>query len=569
MTHVANDPARFREDMLNGFLDLYSGEIAGVPGGVVRAVSAPGKVAVVVGGGSGHYPAFHGIVGPGFADGAVVGNIFTSPSRGDAVSVCRAASNGAGVLLMAGNYAGDVMNFGQAAAQLTSEGIVTETFFVTDDIASAPLAEKAKRRGIAGDFAVFKIAAAAAEAGLALPDVVEITARANDRTRTLGVGFAGATMPGATSALFSVDPGLMEIGLGIHGEAGLRDVDLTDADTLAGILVDQVLAECPAPESRRIAVVVNGLGSTKYEELFVLWAAIAPRLRDAGYELIRPEVGELVTSLDMSGCSLTLTWLDDDLERYWLAPASTPAFARGTVSLRAEPRRDIPIAQTEPQQDVTGTVTDEQAAAGQLVATLFSSAAAIIAEHEDELGTLDAIAGDGDHGRGMRRGIDAASTAATQAAGRRASAGRVLATAGQAWADNAGGTSGVLWGAALTAAATTLGDHVPNPKSTAAAIAAAVDAIRTLGKAELGDKTMLDALIPFRDRFRDETERGSTFSDAWRAAATVAEEAAAATSSLSPRVGRARPLSERSIGHPDPGATSFALIVNTALPNNS
>ena len=173
MTKLFNDPARFTDDMLVGFLDANARYVVGVPGGVVRAhKTRPGKVAVVIGGGSGHYPAFCGTVCPGFADGAVVGNIFTSPSDEDAASVARAADGGAGVLLTTGNYAGDVMNFNLAVTQLKSEGIDARYFAVTDDVASAPRGEESKRRGIAGDFTVFKCASAAAEEGADLDDVV-------------------------------------------------------------------------------------------------------------------------------------------------------------------------------------------------------------------------------------------------------------------------------------------------------------------------------------------------------------------------------------------------------------
>src|SRR5690349_23663867 len=177
MTRLYDDPARFAEDLLEGFLDAHGERVVGVSGGVVRAAETPaGKVAVVVGGGSGHYPAFCGVVGTGFADGAVVGNVFTSPSTQEAYSVGRAAANGAGLLFSTGNYAGDVMNFTLAQQRLVGEGIDTRVVFVTDDIASAPVEEIHKRRGIAGDFVVFKIAGAAAEAGYDL-DGVERVAR--------------------------------------------------------------------------------------------------------------------------------------------------------------------------------------------------------------------------------------------------------------------------------------------------------------------------------------------------------------------------------------------------------
>lgn len=247
MTKLYDDPARFTEDMLVGFLDANARYVAGVPGGVVRAQETrPGKVAVVIGGGSGHYPAFCGTVGPGFADGAVVGNIFTSPSAEEAASVARAAHGDAGVLLTTGNYAGDVMNFGLAVADLRGEGIDAHYFAVTDDIASAPAGEEAKRRGIAGDFTVFKCASAAAEDGLDMAGVLRVAEASNAATRTLGVAFDGCTLPGADQPLFTVPEGQMGVGLGIHGEPGVRDEPMPTAADLAVTLVDGVLADEPA-----------------------------------------------------------------------------------------------------------------------------------------------------------------------------------------------------------------------------------------------------------------------------------------------------------------------------------
>src|ERR1700694_5930008 len=298
MTRLFNDPARFTEDMLEGFLDANASYVAGVPGGVVRArQTAPGKVAVVVGGGSGHYPAFCGVVGAGFAGGGAVGNIFTSPSAEEAASVARAAQGDAGVLLTTGNYAGDVMNFSLAVTQLRSEGIDAHYFAVTDDIASAPTGEESKRRGIAGDFTVFKCASAAAEDGLDLAGVIGVAEAANAATRTLGVAFDGCTLPGADEPLFTVPKGQMGVGLGIHGEPGVAEKAMPSAAELGATLVDGVLADRPDGDSDRIAVILNGLGRTKYEELFVVWATVSQLLRERGYVVVGHEVGDLVRSL--------------------------------------------------------------------------------------------------------------------------------------------------------------------------------------------------------------------------------------------------------------------------------
>jgi dihydroxyacetone kinase len=568
MTKLFNDPARFTEDMLAGFLDANSSYVAGVPGGVVRdRQTAPGKVAVVVGGGSGHYPAFCGVVGPGFADGAVVGNIFTSPSAEEAASVARAAHGDAGVLLTTGNYAGDVMNFGLAVTQLRSEGIDAHYFAITDDIASAPAGEEAKRRGIAGDFTVFKCVSAAAEDGLDLAGVIRVAEAANAATRTLGVAFDGCTLPGADHPLFTVPEGQMGVGLGIHGEPGVADEPMPSAADLAATLVEGVLGDRPDGDSQRIAVILNGLGRTKYEELFVVWATASQLLRDRGYVVVEPEVGELVTSLDMAGCSLTIMWLDEELEKYWTAPADTPAYRKGTLSgaQQAGDVRTDAAADAATEAPALAELSDDDGrAGGQVVARALDAMAAVLADAEDELGRIDAIAGDGDHGRGMVKGSSAASEAATRAVADGAGQGSVLTAAGKEWATKAGGTSGVLWGALLSALGSRLGDTGrPDAATVAAGMRDGYDALVKLGGASPGDKTMLDALLPFVEELERRVDDGEAWQDAWRAAADTATEAARATAELRPKVGRARPLAERSIGTPDAGATSLAMCAHT------
>ena len=413
MTKLFNDPARFSEHALEGFSNVHSQYVTPVPGGVVRADhTRTGKVAVVVGGGSGHYPAFCGIVGPGFADGAVVGNVFTSPSAAEATSVARLAHGDSGVLLTTGNYAGDVMNFTLAVDKLRSEGIEATYVAVTDDIASASRGEESQRRGIAGDFTVFKCASASAEEGLDLTGVVRVAQHANAETRSLGVAFDGCTLPGAGHPLFTVPAGMMGLGLGIHGEPGITEQTIPTADELAHVLVEGVLGDNPEASSRRIAAILNGLGRTKYEELFIVWGAVSRLLGKHGYHVVEPEVGELVTSLDMAGCSLTVMWLDADLERYWTAPADTPAY-RKKVSPPPVPgnrRTTARAAAIEPAHEATTAVTADDAAreCGARIASAFTALAAALSEAEDELGRIDAVAGDGDHGRGMVKGSAAA-----------------------------------------------------------------------------------------------------------------------------------------------------------------
>ncbi|WP_338320658.1 dihydroxyacetone kinase subunit DhaK, partial [Streptomyces lonarensis] len=334
MTHLHNDPADFADEALAGFAAAHAARVRPVDGGVVRAHGTPaGQVAVVIGGGSGHYPAFAGLVGRGLAHGAAAGNVFASPSARQVRSVATAAHGGAGVLLLFGNYAGDVLHFGEAAQRLTADGIPTETFAVTDDIAAAPPGERRDRRGIAGDLPVFKAAAAAAEQGLPLAEVLAAARHADARTRSFGIAFGGCTLPGADAPLFTVPEGRMAVGLGIHGEPGIGEAPLPTADEAAELLVETLLAELPdgvdSPAGRRAAVLLNGLGAVTYEELFVVYRTVARLLGEAGVRIVEPEVGELVTSFDMAGVSLTLTWLDDRLADLWAAPADTPAHRKG------------------------------------------------------------------------------------------------------------------------------------------------------------------------------------------------------------------------------------------------
>lgn len=559
MTQIFDNPADFADEALDGFVAANRAYVARVDGGVVRSTEVPaGQVALVVGGGSGHYPAFAGLVGPGLATASACGNMFASPAAGQIYRVAKEANAGGGVLLSYGNYAGDVLHFGQAQLRLNAEGIETRTVTVTDDIASAPLDQIGKRRGIAGDLTVFKIAGAAAEAGLSLDDVERLAIKANDRTRSLGVAFDGCTLPGAGEPLFHVPAGQMSLGLGIHGEPGISEHPMPTASELAELLVSRLLADTPDHRGSRVVAIVNGLGTVKYDELFLLFGKIERLLVNAGLTVVEPECGELVTSLDMSGLSLTLLWLDEELERYWAAPADSPAYRKGNLAPRA--RRQL----AGPEDAVAGEVEETTAAAaglGRQAAAVLAQVRDVVVEHEEELGNLDAIAGDGDHGIGMRRGVEAAAGAAAQAAASGASVGRVLEAAGEGWSERAGGTSGALWGSAVIASGFALGNRETYTDEDAiAAVTAFVGAITELGKAEPGDKTMVDALLPFRAAFLREFDGGTTLAQALTVAASAARAAAAKTAELRPLKGRARPLAEKSLGHPDPGAVSFGLI---------
>lgn len=561
MTKILDQAEDFASTALAGFAKVYRRYVHLVRGGVVRATAVPaGKVSVIVGGGSGHYPAFAGYVGPGLADAAVAGEIFASPSTAGITRVCRAANFGGGILLGFGNYAGDVLNFGVAAARLRAEGIDVRIIEVTDDVASAPSDSIEKRRGIAGDVTVFKVAGAAAEAGLTLDEVERLAKKANAHTFSFGVAFGGCTLPGATEPLFTVPKGKMALGLGIHGEPGIEERDLSSASDLGALLVETLLKEKPHG-ANRAAVLLNGLGATKYEELFVLWNVVAEQLETAGIAVVGEEVGELVTSLDMQGCSLTLMWLDDELEHYWLAPCDTPAFHRGTIAAgEATPKIAVEDAPTAVMDNATPA---SQASATCLV-NAFERLLQTLIEAETQLGALDAKAGDGDHGQGMRRGVTAGLEAIRAAVDAGAGAASALASAADAWADRAGGTSGVIWGLLLRSWSGAFSNDVAiSPDAVVRGARLALDDVMQLGGAKPGDKTLVDALVPFVETLERDYATTGVLKVAWENATIAAEAAATATAAMRPRLGRARPLAERSIGHADPGATSLSLIARS------
>ncbi|MGI8947515.1 MAG: L-erythrulose 1-kinase [Ornithinimicrobium sp.] len=562
MTYLLNSPDDFADEAVHGLVACHPDLLAEVPGGVARSTQTPqGQPALVVGGGSGHYPAFAGWVGPGMGHGAPCGNIFSSPSASEVYSVVRNAENGGGVVLGFGNYAGDVLHFGLAAEKLRHEGIDVRSVGVSDDIASNSPENHRDRRGIAGDLPVFKIAGAAIEAGADLDEAERLAWKANDVTRSFGLAFDGCSVPGADEPLFHVEDGQMGVGLGIHGEPGVRDESLGTAADVADLLLDDLLVEEPPRGENgydgRVAVILNGLGTVKYEELFVVYGRVAERLEERGLTAVRPEVGEFVTSLDMAGLSLTLVFLDDELEKLWLAPVETPAYRRGAMpDVERTPRTST---WTAAENEIPESAEESRALAGKIVGVLevFEK---VCAENEADLGRLDAVAGDGDHGHGMVFGSRGAAQAARTATEQDGGARTTLLLAGEAWADSAGGTSGALWGAALTSAAGVFSDtEGGSDQHTVDALTAGIDAILRLGGAEPGDKTMVDAAVPFREALAEAFDGDA--GEAIASAAQVAREAADKTADITARLGRARVLGEKSVGTPDPGALSFSMLM--------
>jgi dihydroxyacetone kinase len=326
---LINDPFHAVDEMVEGFVAAH-GDIVRLAGERVVARHPPDrpKVGLVIGGGSGHEPAFLGYVGAGLADAAAIGNIFAAPSPDNCLAAIRAASTGMGVLLAYGNYAGDIMNFGIAAERAAAEGIEVRTALVTDDVASAPAEEAALRRGIAGDVLVFKCAGALAERGASLAEVERVARVTAAATRSMGVALAPCEVPGAGRLSFELSADEIEIGLGLHGEPGMRRGPLLSADDTAEILIATILADIPEGPGREVALLVNGLGATAQLDLYILYRAARRELERAGFAVTRSLVGDYITSLEMAGASITVTLLDEELRGLLDDPARAARFVR-------------------------------------------------------------------------------------------------------------------------------------------------------------------------------------------------------------------------------------------------
>ena len=328
MKKILNNPQAYVDEMLDGLVAAHpeSFKRLGDDGRVIaRAGGAvPGKVGIVTGGGSGHLPVFLGYVGDGLLDACAVGNVFAGPRVDDCQLAARSADAGAGVLQLYGNYGGDRMNFDMAQEFLELEDVQVESVRVADDVASAPVAEKAKRRGVAGMVYAFKIAGARAAEGASLADVTAAARKAADACRSIGVALTPCVVPESGKASFSIADSEIEFGMGIHGEPGIWRGAMKSADALAQEMLDNVLPELDIGRGSRVAVLVNSLGATPHEELYILYRHVAKMLAERVATPVMPLVGRYATSMEMTGASLTLMPLDSELERLLKAPASCP-----------------------------------------------------------------------------------------------------------------------------------------------------------------------------------------------------------------------------------------------------
>jgi dihydroxyacetone kinase-like protein len=327
MKKIINNPSNFVEESIDGLIkshpDIYA--LAKDNNRVItRANKASKKVGIVTGGGSGHLPVFTGYVGKGFLDSCAIGSVFASPSVEQIASAIKNADNGSGVLCVLGNYGGDVMNFEMACEIVGSEGIKTKTVIVADDIASANETEKSKRRGIAGMIFVFKVAGAIAETGVSLDDVFKLASETNNNIRTLGVALSPCIVPEAGKPTFEISDDEIEIGMGIHGEPGIKREKLKSANDLVDDLYKRIINDSKLAANDNIAIMINSLGATPLEELYIISKRINENLTNSKINNLKSYVGRYATSMEMAGMSITTLKLNDNIKKHLFAKSECP-----------------------------------------------------------------------------------------------------------------------------------------------------------------------------------------------------------------------------------------------------
>ena len=555
MKKLVNAPRAVVREMLEGLVALSPGQALLEGETVVVRADTPAevrqrKVAVISGGGSGHEPAHAGYVGAGMLDAAVAGDVFTSPSTDAVLAAIRAVSGPAGALLVVKNYTGDRLNFGLAAELARAEGIPVETVVVADDVALHDTVEPARRRGIAGTVLVHKLAGAAAASGASLAEVAREAVAAAAELGTMGVALGPCTVPAAGRPGFALGEDELELGLGIHGEQGVRRVPMQPADALVDTLLTTILEDRGIASGDRVALLVNGLGGTPPMELAIVARRALAVLREAGVRVERAWSGTFLSALEMPGCSLSLLKVDDARLRRLDSATTAPAWpGAGSVAPERAPRPVSPVQETPVEAGERQPGMERFQKAALAVADALDVA-------EPRLTALDSAAGDGDLGLSLARGA-AAIRALPESSW--TSPVRALNALGNALRRSIGGSSGPFYATALLRAARHLVDRTPDASAWAEAFGVAVDAISELGGARPGDRTMLDALRPAADAFAGELKTGRSTADAWAACVREAEQGAEATSRMLPRLGRASYLGDRALGVPDAGAAAVVI----------
>ncbi|HEY7211860.1 MAG TPA: dihydroxyacetone kinase subunit DhaL [Bryobacteraceae bacterium] len=561
MSKLINRRSDLIAEMLDGFLALYPG-LSRLAGHNVLVRSdcdevRDRQVAIISGGGSGHEPAHAGYIGAGMLSAAVAGEIFTSPSVESILAAIRTVTGPLGVLLVVKNYTGDRLNFGLAAEMARAEGFLVDIVLIADDVALARNADHAGRRGLAGTILVHKIAGAAAAAGLDLPQVASLARAAAGEVATMGVALSAGTAASFDQPAFLLE-GEVELGLGIHGERGVRRIPRAPADTLVDHLLSEIVSALRLRPAEPLAVLINNLGGTTGIELAIAARKTLAFLNERSFNVSRLYAGTFLSSLDMAGISISLLRTDEDRLKWLDAPTTAPAWPN---VLKRSPGALIPRYYSLPSSLEGATPHTPETEAGRKAQLVLHRVCVALIAAEEKLTALDQAVGDGDLGRNMQR-----AAAALPENLPFDDFPQFLKAIGSRLQAVLGGSSGPLYGVLFLRAGSALESGAQNdPKLWAAAALDGCEAIAELGEARLGDSTMLDALVPFarmlKDRLNDNASLQESLLDALEAARRGAEN----TAKLVARRGRASYLGSRSVGHRDPGAVAAVIWLEAAV----
>ncbi|MGG7078572.1 dihydroxyacetone kinase subunit DhaK [Clostridium sardiniense] len=534
------------------------------------------KVTLISGGGSGHEPAHAGFVGEGMLDVAVCGDVFASPSQIQIYQGIKESASNKGTLLIIKNYSGDMMNFKNAAYLASEDGINVDYIKVEDDIAVEDSLYTVGRRGVAGTVLVHKIVGAAAELGESLQNVKEVGQKAADNVRSLGFGFTSCTVPAKGTPTFEIGDDEMEYGVGIHGEPGIRREKVISADELAERMVNQLLNDLGISEGSNdeIALLVNGFGATPMQELYLFNNSVTRELAKKNIKIYKTFVGNYMTSIDMAGASISIMKLDNQLKELLTKPCDTPAFK---VSKHIESRKykDVEIEDLNDEEvsfkvetdEAHSVIKDNKITLNNMIYIVDKMSECIIS-NEVPFCELDSHAGDGDFGMSVAKGFRQLKREWKNiTSDKDMSIGSFLDECSMIIMENCGGASGPIWGSAFRGAGKKVGNLSElSIKDFAGMMQSTVIAIQETGKrsfgrgAVVGDKTLIDALVPCADSWSESADKGKGVIEAFENAAKAAVQGAKNTEEIVARMGRAGTVGERSIGYPDAGAYALGVI---------
>ena len=574
MQKIINRPETVVMEMCNGIANAHSDlEFIQKYKIIKKKDINKNKVSLISGGGSGHEPAHAGYVGKGMLDAAVCGDVFASPSQVQVYQALKETASDKGTLMIIKNYSGDMMNFKNAAYLAAEDGVQVDYVKVEDDIAVQDSLYTVGRRGVAGTVLVHKCAGAAAEKGMDLQEVKRIAQKAADNVRSLGFAFSSCTVPAAGKPTFEISDGEMEFGVGIHGEPGIQREQIITADELAERIVPALLDELSIA-NEEVTVLINGFGSTPLQELYLLNNAVAKVLATKGVITYRVFVGNFMTSIDMLGASVSLLKMDEELKEMLDTPSETPGFrVMGPVELPvyneilygAEDNTNVSFkADTSKVSSVLNKKTvnlDE-------MIFLVDKMAEIIIENEQPWCELDSHAGDGDFGQSVAKGFRQVKREWSDiVTNNRDTMGDFIGAVSMVIMENCGGASGPIWGSAFRSAGKSVGAKSEiTVQDFADMLQAAVAGVQATGErsfgrgAVVGDKTLIDALVPCADEWTKCAAEDCDLKESFERAAKEAVAGAAATAAHVAHMGRAGTVGERSIGYPDAGAFALGQI---------